>query len=120
MRYCGVCGHNVREWGAHLASAEHRRKMHPAGSRKGTKADARRARAKGARHHLTRRHERDMWDAEEAWMRGESRRTGRHYYGAWSPWGVSAFMGGGPGRGRGRTGKKQRAHLKRLRDLGEQ
>lgn len=92
--------------------------MHPVSSRKSARANAGRERRRVARHQLTASHERQMYDQEEAWMRAESRRSGRHFYGAWTPWGVSAFMGGHPGRGK-KTPAARRRHLARLRDLGE-
>lgn len=111
LAYCSTCRHDIRDRGAHLASAEHRAKLHPVGSKKGARASARRARDRYARHTLTKAHEREMWDLAERQERADKQASGRHFYGAWSPWGVSAFMGGGPGRGR--AGRRRRSRRRR-------
>jgi hypothetical protein len=106
LRYCSVCRHDVRDYGRHLTSAEHSRKSHPIGSRRGARANAKRAKRRAAEHTLTKSWERRMWDEAEKLYRAEvreaARLTGRHFYGAWTRWGQPAYAGGHPGRGRRR------------------
>lgn len=87
----------------------------PIVSRKSSKANARRAKAKYQRHTLTKSWEDKMW-AEQAKRERADRRAEqgpRHFYGAWTPYGASAWAGGGPGRAKGR--KKRRGVVARVR-----
>lgn len=117
MRTCSLCGGNYREWSRHFGSARHQRAMHPIRSRKGARATARRERRQVARSQLTKRYAVTMADEEEAWMRLDRRRSGRHYHGAWTPWGVPAFLGGRPGRSKKRTPAAIRRQLAKVRRI---
>lgn len=99
MKTCSLCGGGYRSWPAHFGSKRHQRAMHPVASRKSSRANAGRARRRAARHTLTKRWERDMWGDQQRRERADAQASGRHHYGRWTPWGVSAFMGGHPGRG---------------------
>lgn len=113
MKVCPLDGGRYRSWAAHFGSRKHQRAMHPAGSRKGARANARRERRRVARHQLTESHERRMWREAEARERADREESGRHYFGAWTPWGVSAFMGGHPGRGLAHLARHARRHVRR-------
>lgn len=76
----------------------------PIVSRRSSAANAKRERRRYERHTLTRSWEDRMW-AEQAKRERADRRAEqgpRHYYGAWTPWSVSAYMGGHPGRAKRR------------------
>jgi hypothetical protein len=92
-----MCDHNVRDYAIHMGSAEHGRKTHPVGSRRGTRANAMRERGRVARHSLTKSHERAQDDYMQRVERREKQESGRRFFGAWTPHGVSAWMGGHPG-----------------------
>lgn len=116
MAYCGLCGHKVRDWAAHVSSREHQRNLHPIGSRKSSRANARRERTRQARHTLTKAWETEMWDDQARRDRADRRaeQGPRHYYGAWAPYGWSAFLGGHPGRAVKAVHRKVRRHARRL------
>jgi hypothetical protein len=114
--YCSTCGHNVRDWSAHVRSREHLRKLYPAGSPKSSRANARREKTRHARHTLTKKWEDRMWEEEAKRDRADRRAAQgpRHWYGPWTPPGVSAFMGGHPGRALKKVHRKLRHHVRRL------
>jgi hypothetical protein len=92
------------------------RKPGPIVSRKSSRANARREKARYGRHTLTKTWEDRMW-AEQAKRERADRRAEqgpRHYYGAWTPWGVSKFMGGRPGRAIRRAKKRVKRQVRRL------
>lgn len=87
----------------------------PVVSRKSSRATARRERTRYARHTLTKSWEDRMWDEQAKRERADRRaeQGPRHFYGAWTPWGVSAFMGGHPGRVR-RTARRVKRTARRV------
>lgn len=88
----------------------------PVVSRKSSRANARRAKHRYARHTLTKTWEDRMW-AEQAKRERADRRAeqgSRHFYGAWTPYSVSAFMGGHPGRAARHVHRKVRRHVRRM------
>lgn len=85
-------------------------------SRRSSRANARRAKHRYSRHTLTKTWEDRMW-ADQAKRERADRRAEqgpRHWYGAWTPYGVSAFMGGGPGRAARKVGRRVRARVRRI------
>lgn len=110
LAYCSLCGHDIRSRERHMGSAEHRRKAMPITSRRGARANAKRAARRAARHTLTKAWEDDMWEWEERMereaVRELSRLTGRHWYGAWTKHGQPAYAGGRPGTARKKAKRK--------------
>lgn len=84
----------------------------PIVSRKSSAANAKRAKRRYAAHTLTKSWEDRMWEEQAKRERADRRaeQGPRHYYGAWSPWGVSSWAGGHPGR----AVRKVRKHVRRL------
>lgn len=114
MKYCGVCGHGVRDWAAHVTGREHQRKLHPVTRHR--KSTSYRARRRRADRTLSKSWEDRMWDDAERLYREDvreaARRTGRHYYGRWVPWGKAAYEGGHPAPA-GAGGKRKRRKRRR-------
>jgi hypothetical protein len=88
----------------------------PIVSRRSSKANARRERERYQRHQLTESHIDRMYREQEKRERADRRaeQGPRHWYGAWSPYGVSAFMGGHPGRAVRHAHRKVRRHVRRI------
>lgn len=88
----------------------------PIVSRTSSRANARRAKARYARHTLTKSWEDRMWEEQAKRERADRRaeQGPRHWYGAWTPYGVSAFMGGHPGRAARHVHRKVRRHVRRI------
>lgn len=92
------------------------RKPAPIVSRRSSRANARREKHRYARHTLTKSWEDRMWEEQAKRERADRRaeQGPRHWYGAWTPYGVSAFMGGHPGRALRRAHKRVKRHVRRL------
>lgn len=85
-------------------------------SRRSASGNAKRAKRRYAAHTLTASWEDRMWREQQQRERADRRaeQGPRHWYGAWTPYGVSAWAGGHPGRALRRAHRKVRRKVRRI------